>query len=85
MQQSSPLKLITEKTKIALNGVLQQGLILVPIALSFLLAGLARENKGLWGHRIFELIRFFLLAVWNKKFLNGSRKRNDSLVHFFET
>ncbi len=31
-----------------------------------LLAGLRRENEGLWEHRIFELIR---LAVWNKEFL----------------
>ncbi len=36
--------------------------ILVPIAFSFLLAGLARENGGLWGQRIFELIRIFLIG-----------------------
>ncbi len=41
--------------------------ILAPIALSFLLAGLARENGGLWGHRIFELIRFFLIGYLEQR------------------
>ncbi len=47
---------------------------------------LGTRKKGPWGHKIFELIRmFFGLAVWNKEFLNGSKKRNDSLIHPFET
>ncbi len=41
--------------------------ILVPIALSFLLAGLARENEGLRGHRIFELIPIFLIGCLKQR------------------
>ncbi len=53
--------------------------ILVPKALSFLLAGLARENGGLCGHRIFELIRIFLIGcleqrIPKRKSKNQSRK-----------
>ena len=34
---------------------------------SFLLVGLARENEGLWGHRIFELNRTFLIGCLEQR------------------
>ncbi len=59
-----------------------EGPILVPIALSFLLAGLARENGGLWGHRIFELIRFFLIGCLEQR-IPKRKSKTERLSHTF--